>query len=363
MPTIAPVSTPVTTPAGGGTSGDTDGGGARPRIIRGVLTTKDVSNDADVIGTNVALAGLTLFLLVVSAELFNKTVEENEAWFKKVFGVIFGPVQWVSSKLHDLAGDGTLAGAIGPPLAVLVVGAVIYGLAEPGFGFNDKSIVVLVSVLVSLVVLTYFYNGAQVLVSNNFGVKTAIQLFPVGIAFALVSVALTRLDDFQPLVIYGFIASAVAIGAASRTREQDGQVIFYPVLGLLALCLVAWLLLDPFRTLARDHSSLLAAMPEAIAAGVLVGGLEGMFFQMVPIRYLDGHKVWSWNKAAWLLAAGATAFMVWEILLNHERSSMSAVSHGASEVAMIAMIVCFALSVGLYAFFRLRNAVAAPVEA
>jgi hypothetical protein len=190
-------------------------------------------------------------------------------------------------------------------------------------------------------------------------VKTAIQLFPVGIAFAIVSVALTRLDDFQPLVIYGFIASAVVMGGSQRTREQDGQVIFYPVLGLLALCLLAWLLLDPFRDLASDHGTLLSAMPEAIAAGVLVGGLEGMFFQMVPIRYLDGHKVWSWNKAAWVLAAGATAFLLWEILLNHEKSSTSAVSHGAPQVATIAMIVCFALSVGLYAFFRVRNALVA----
>jgi hypothetical protein len=324
-----------------------------------VLTTKDVSSDADVIGTNLVLPGLTLLLLVASAELVNKTVEENEAWFKKTFAVIFGPVQWVSAKLHDLAGSGTVAGVLGPPLAVLAVGALIYGLAEPGFGFNDKSIVVLVSVIVSLLVLTYFYNGGQVLVSNNFGAKTAIRLFPVGIAFALVSVALTRLDDFQPLVIYGFIASAVAVGGVARTREEDGQVIFYPVLGLLALCLLAWLPLDPFRTLATDHNSLLAAIPEAIAAGVLVGGLEGMFFQMVPIRYLDGHKLWSWNKAAWVLAAGVTAFMVWEILLNDNRTSTSAVSHGAPEVAMIAMIVCFLLSVGLYAFFRLRNSMVA----
>jgi hypothetical protein len=362
--TVPPVATPLVTAAPGGTTGGGDGeAGPRPKLIRGVLSTKDVSGDADVLATNIVLAGLSLILLVASAELFNKTVEENEDWFKAKFRALFGPVEWITSKLHDVAASGNLAGVLGPVLAILAVGALIYGIAEPGFGFNDKSLVVLVSVLVALIVLTYFYNGAQVLVSNGFGVKSSIVLFPVGIAFAVLSVALTRLDDFQPLVIYGFIASAVVIGSVERTKEQDGKVIFYPVLGLLALCIGAWLLLSPLRTLANDNGTLLSAIPEAIAAGVLVGGLESMFFQMVPLRYLDGHKVWSWNKLAWLAAAGATAFLTWEILLNHERSSMSAVRHGTPEVALAAMVVCFVLSVGLYAFFRVRNGIAAPAEA
>ena len=346
-----PHPTPTPPPsAGGGT-----GGGSRPRIIRDVEGSKDVSTTAGTLGTNAALATLTLLLLVASAELFNKTVEENHNWFKRSFRVIFGPIEAAAARLHDWSGE-SMAGMFGAPLGLLAMGALIYGIAEPGFGVNGKSIVVLVSVLTSLVVLTYFYNGAQIVVSNQLGVPTVMRLFPVGIAFALISVALTRLDGFQPLVIYGFIASTVALGGLERSREQDGQTIFFPALAMVGLCLGAWLLLDPARTLANDHSSVLAALPEAIVAGVLVGGLEGMFFQMVPLRYLDGHKVWQWNKAAWLLAAGATAFLTWEILLNRESSLSSAVSHGTPEVAVIAMVVCFGLTLALYAFFRFRNA-------
>jgi hypothetical protein len=96
---------------------------------------------------------------------------------------------------------------------------------------------------------------------------------------------------------------------------------------------------------------------------VFVGGLEGTFFQMIPIRYMDGHKIYSWNKLAWAVAAGATAFLVWEVLLNHEKSNMSAVSEGTPLVVVIAMAVCAALSIGFYAFFRFRNEVLkVPVE-
>jgi hypothetical protein len=360
--TPLPSATAVPTAAPGSTSSG-DGGGSRPAMFNKVLSATDVSSDVDIIGTNVVLAGLSLILLLATAELFNKTVEENEDWFKRAFGFLFGPVEWITNKLHEIADGGGMAAVLAPAFALLAFGALIYGIAEPGFGFNNKSLVVLVSVLVSLVVLTYFYNGAQIVLSERFGVGTVLRLFPVGILLAVLSVGLTRLDDFQPLVIYGFIASAVVVGGRERTLEQDGKVIFYPVLALLVLCLVAWVLIEPFRNFSADHGTWLAAIPSAVAAGILVGGLEGVFFQMMPIRYLDGHKVWSWNKLAWLLAAGATAFLVWELLLNNQRSGTSSLTHGAPEVAIAAMVVCLVLTLGLYGFFRLKNGGAEAAEA
>jgi hypothetical protein len=334
--------------------GGSDGEGPRPRIFRGVGGPGDVPNDAGIIGTNILLAAITLALLVLSAEIFNKTVEENDADFKRWFRFVVVPVEAVSAKVHEWAGSG--AGLFGAPLAILAVGALVYGLAEPGFGFNEKSAVLLVSVLVALFVLTYFYEGAQILYGKRLGIGGAIKLFPVGIAFALISVALTRLDDFQPLVIYGFIANAVVVGAVQPTREQGGKIVFFPTLALLALCLVAFLLLDPFRDLSEGSGSWIAAVPEAAAVGVFVGALEGTFFQMIPLRYLDGHKLWQWNKLAWFGTAGLTAFAVWQILLNRERDNISVISHGAPEVALIAMAVCLCLTLALYAFFRMKNA-------
>ena len=302
-------------------------------------------------------------LLVASAELFNKTVEENEDDFKRWFKVVFGPVESASAWLHRVAGgEGSLLGKVVAPLVLLGLGGLIYVISEPDFGFNDRSLVVLLSMLTALAILTYFYNGGQIFMAHRLGVGMALQLFPVGILFALISIGLTRLDDFQPLVIYGFVASAAAVGGVEHTREQEGQVFFYPTLALLGLCLGAWLLLSPARSLATGHDGLVAALPEAVAAGVLVGGLEGLFFQMIPLRYMDGHKIWSWNKAAWLLVAGLSAFAAWQLLFNHERSSIEAIGHGTPEAAIAAMVVCFGLSFGLWAFFRLREG-ALPAEA
>jgi hypothetical protein len=337
---------------GGGNSG-------RPEFAQSVLTPGDLSGNMGVISTNLALALSTLMLLILSSELFNKTVEENHDTLKRWLKPVAGPLESLFTRIGDgwnSSTGGSGIGKIGPPIAVLAVAGLIYGVLEPGFGFNDKSIVMFLSVVITVGIVTYFYNGGQLLVSLRlFSIGGAIRMFPIGVLVAAVCVLLTRLDGFQPGIIYGFIASAILLGDTEPNEEQTGKIIFYPALALLALCLLSWFLISPFRDFATDHTSLWAALPETVAAGVFVGALEGTFFQMIPIRYLDGHKVWSWNKLAWLLVAGITAFMFWGILLHKQSSSMSSVSHGTPAVAIVAMVICFLLSLSFYAFFRLRG--------
>ncbi|MEO8456272.1 MAG: FGLLP motif-containing membrane protein [Chloroflexota bacterium] len=340
----------------------TNGGGnnsGRPQFAQSVLTPSDLSGSFGVIGLNALLAGLTLLLLLLSSELFNKTVEENHGTLARWFSPITHPVEGFFS---GIAGawksktDGSIIGAVGPVALVLAVSALIYGALEPGFGLNEKSIVMALAVVITVGLITYWYNGGQIIVSRSmFSMGGAIKLFPIGVMIAAVCVVLSRLDGFQPGIIYGFIASAVIVGAKEPNEEQSGKIIFYPVLALLGLVALAWFLIDPFRTLATDHNNWWAALPEAIAVGVFVGGLEGTFFQMIPIRYLDGHKIWSWNKLAWVFVAGLTAFLFWDVLLHKQSSQMSSVTHGTPAAAIIAMVICFVISVGFYAFFRLRG--------
>jgi hypothetical protein len=352
-------SAPHDTTAPGSILPNSGGNGGRPEFAQSVLTPGQLTGNLGVIGTNAALAGVTLILIILSAELFNKTVEENHdtirRWLKPVFGPIESLFTSVGDNWNSATGESQL-GKIGPPLAVLAVAGLIYGVLEPGFGFNNKSLVMFLSVIITVGIVTYFYNGGQLIVSKRiFSVDGAIKLFPIGVLVAAVCVLLTRLDGFQPGIIYGFIASAALLGDTEPEKEHQGKMIFYPALALLGLCLLAWFLISPFRDLATDHNNWWSALPEAIAVGVFVGGLEGTFFQMIPIRYMDGHKVWSWNKAAGALVAGAAAFMFWDVLLRDQSSSMRTVSHGTPAVAIVAMSICCILSLGFYGFFRLRG--------
>ena len=85
---------------------------------------------------------------MLSSELFNKTVEENHytlaKWFKPVTSPFAG-VWGALTKSWQMSAGNSWLNAIAPTIAVLGLAALIYGVLEPGFGFNEKSLVMIVA--------------------------------------------------------------------------------------------------------------------------------------------------------------------------------------------------------------------------
>lgn len=335
------------------------GGGARPKVVSALVTANHLSGDAAVIGTDAALAGISLILILLSATLFNQTVQENSDDIHAFFGKFLAPFQAIVGVLGggwDLI-NGSRGGisALAGPLSVLGLTGLIYGFAEPGFGLNDKSLVIFLSLVIGVGAVTYVYSGGQSLLTRHrHGVPSGIRLFPIAIIVAIVCVFLSRVEDFQPGVIYGFIASSVVLAPAALDRRQVGQTVLLPALALLALCVAAWLLVIPFRDLSRDHGSWLAAVPEGTAAAIFVGGLQGLFFNMIPLHFMEGHKLWQWHTGLWLLLAGVTAFLFWYVLLNQQRAYFSSLQETTPATAVVLLTTCLALSFAFWLFFRLR---------
>jgi hypothetical protein len=257
----------------------------------------------------------------------------------------------VIGRLFDGKG---LPGILGPLTITLIAGA-IYGFSEPGFGINEKSLVLFLGLVLTIGILTYWYDGGQVIMARRFGVPAAIRLFPVGVVIAIVAVILNRVEGFNPGIIFGFVAAAVIMADRDLGEDEEGQIIFWPALSLMALAAVAFILVHPFRDLASDHpGSVFAALPEMVAVGVFSGAIQGIFFQLIPMRFMDGHKVWSWNKAAWLALAGFTGFLFWHILLNKERASFDALGEALPLTAIILMSSVFLITLAVWLYFRLK---------
>lgn len=302
---------------------------------------------------------ITLIVILLTATLFNQTVQENEGDINAFFAPMLAPVKGTTGlgagAWRWIRGERYWLEAIGAPLVLLGLAGLIYGFAEPGFGLNTKSLVVFLSLVLAFGGVTYTYNGAQVVFTQRrLNLPAGIKLFPVGIAVAVLFVLLTRLDGFQPGIIYGFIASYAVMAEATLDRRQEGHTVFFPALVLLTVIVAAWFLVTPARDLGQDHSGWLAALPEGVLVGIFVGGLEGLFFNMIPLRFMDGYKVWNWSKGFWLLLAGASAFLFWHVLLNKERDSFGAIQETTAATALIVMAVCLTLSFGFWLFFHLR---------
>ncbi|HSP54529.1 MAG TPA: choice-of-anchor L domain-containing protein [Dehalococcoidia bacterium] len=373
-PTRTPSITPAPSPTALGAAQPPKSGGAtdsstivsgstgpRPEIVQSLIIPRKMSDDINVIGTNVILAGVTMITILLTATLFNQTVQENSDTIEGFLGRAVSPFRAIGHALSGIfntaTGNGGGFAGVFAPISILGLTALVYGFAEPGFGFNNKSLVLVASLIFGVGAVTYTYSGSQALLcSRGHGVASGVKLFPVGLMVAVAAVIVSRVEDFQPGIIYGFIASFAVFGAVTLDRRQMGQLVFIPGTILLAVCVLAWFLVDPFREFAQDHrGSWLAAVPEGITAAIFVGGLEGLFFNMIPLEFMDGKKLWEWNKAAWVAMAGVSAFLFWHVLLNTESSYFSALQKTTPLTAVLLIGICLTVTVSVWAFFKLRH--------
>jgi hypothetical protein len=245
--------------------------------------------------------------------------------------------------------------SIAPSLAALAVAAAIYGMEEPDFGLNTQSLVLFLSYLGAFALLTYAYDGTQLMMSKRYGVPAAIRVFPIGVAVALMCVVLTRVTGFVPGLMYGFVASHTIIGQAHLTKEQEGKQVFFPAIALLAACLGAWLLADPLRNFSESEDTWWSAIPEGMAIGLFASGLQTLFFLLIPIRFMEGHKLFQWNKPAWLGLSLFSGFLFWEVLLNADSGSVDALKQTSTVVVMSIIGGCLVFTILVYLGFHFYN--------
>lgn len=312
----------------------------------------DLSTSPEVVSTNAGFAMLTVILIFLVAQIFNKTLEENHEDLSSFFKGITTPI---ASAWNAGASRVTFPSFAGP-LGMIGLAAFIYGFGEPNFGMNERSIVLLLSYLGVFLAMTYVYEGGQALMARRFGFPATVKVFPVAVLVCVICVLLTRIEGFQPGIIFGFVAGDALLAPAVLSKEQEGKRVLYPALALLALALAAYALASPFRSLAEDTDFWLASVPEGLSVGLFIAALQGLFFEMIPIKFMDGNKLFRWNKLAWVGMATVTAFLFWHVFINEGAAADEAVKAGDSAAALVLLAVCLVLTITVYTFFLFKNA-------
>jgi hypothetical protein len=90
------------------------------------------------------------------------------------------------------------------------------------------------------------------------------------------------------------------------------------------------------------------------AVAVFVGGLEGLFFSMIPLSFMDGAKIAQWNRLLWFLTFGAAGFLFWHVLLNQEGAFLHALPERKVIVALTLLAFYSIVTLGTWAYFRQR---------
>jgi len=316
--------------------------------------------DTAVVATNLFLTMVIVFLFGLTAEIFNSTMDANRdevhGWWTRLFGrpaALFSTMTLTGTSLGRLAGVSRI-GSIGIVLLVLSLLGLIYGFLSPDFGLNQQSVVLFLSLVIGLGFLTYFAEGSSIrLAHRRYSADASIKLYGTAVIVAIVSVVISRLVSFQPGLVYGFIASAVIVAPIALARRDDATLVLVPAFGVLIVSVLAWLLLGPVRVAAAD-GSWIPALAETILAMIVIGGLEGLFITMLPLRFLDGSAVMAWSRIAWVLVFGTVTFLWWQLLLNQNQAYVAALEQTNVQVVLGVLTVFMVTTGGLWSYFRFR---------
>ncbi|MGH2356846.1 MAG: hypothetical protein ACRDGJ_02395 [Candidatus Limnocylindria bacterium] len=98
-----------------------------------------------------------------------------------------------------------------------------------------------------------------------------------------------------------------------------------------------------------------SALLETAFATLVVAGLEAAAIAMIPVRFLPGERVRSWNWRVWAALLGVAAFGFVHILIN-PTSGYLADTTRTSLFTVIWLLVAFSAgSVLFWAYFRFRR--------
>jgi len=331
-----------------------------PSFAASVTGPEALAFDPDVLLTNVLMTILFVFMFGLTSEIFNSTMDSNRAEIEGWWGrVVRGPLRFLrpvlraDSMLDRLSASGPAGVAI-HALVVLVLVGVIYGFLSPDFGLNGKSLVLFISLVFGLGFVTYFTEGsASLLAIRRYRAHASVQLYGTAVLVAIVSVIASRFINFSPGLVYGFIASSLIMAPVALAKRDEALLVLLPAIGLLIISLVAWVLLQPVRTAAGD-GSWLAALLDTILAMIVVAGLEGLFFTLIPLRFMDGAILMRWSRVAWALLFGTVTFLWWQLLLN-QNGAYAAAFRQTSVQLVVAVLLLFMLTTGgIWTFFRFR---------
>ncbi|MGE3075523.1 MAG: FGLLP motif-containing membrane protein [Dehalococcoidia bacterium] len=317
-----------------------------PRLVLDVPDTSDISFDPGVVTTNLVLAGVTVWVFF-SSVLFNQTLDENrreiEGWTRR-----FKPKLKVPGA--NATSDRTRRMAA---MAAVIVGTgLVYGFLEPSFGFNRASLLLFTSVIIGVGLIGLFFSGLEVwLEAREPGTKAVVSPFPLALMIGVFCVLASRLLGLHPGVMYGFAASCVVVEAVGP-KKHEGRVEAISVSACIALSVLCWLLLAPARALPNGWPSDLL---QSILVIVFVGGMEGLLIDLIPLEAMNGAKILHWSRIAWVALVLGSAFLVWHVLLNSQRSSFDSLRPASSWAVVVGFAAYTAAGVLFWGYFALRK--------
>jgi hypothetical protein len=284
------------------------------------------------LAVNGGIAAAVALLLTFPSQLFNQTLQQNYAdialwWRRKLRWLRGRPVRAGGAAPGEPQNGSTTSGMLARDLSylekrwvfmlVFLGGALANAFNDGHFGLTLSSLVTFIAVAVALAIgVAVPAMVATIYHTRRHGSSPRkLIAIPAGLALAAVMVVFSRLIDFEPGYLYGFVCGVLF------TRElptnEKGHLAALSVCTTLVLSVVAWVAWVPVNAAAERPGAFAGTVAaDDLLAALFVSGLVGSFFGMMPIKGLPGWTVKQWSTGAWVGAFGLSILGLFQILLR-----------------------------------------------
>ncbi len=291
-----------------------------------IPTPSEAFSSAAHVATAAVAAVVVILFITFPSQLFDSTFKE---YHDEIKGFVARRLRRGPAAAGPHAGRDAIAFA-----GVVVAGALLGGFLDPGFGINGASLLTFLATTAATLVAVFIPVAVAIAYRRIRGLPQQRRLtaLPSGLLIAALCVLISRISDFQPGYLYGCVCG-VAFSQTLEVRDR-GKAALLGVAVTLTVAVGAWLAWTPLQNDIASAGDGVVLAADVLGA-VFSGGLVGTVIGMIPVGFLNGGKVFAWNRIAWAGAFFVACFLLVAVMLNPS----SAAAHTGSAPIVTAVVL------------------------
>jgi hypothetical protein len=290
-------------------------------------------------------------LAVLPAHLLNATIAEQSERFERRFGKVKAP-SWLLRVVAWFRSTPVVGGVV-----VTVAAAILFGFADPKFGFTLASLRLVLACVIALFLVGYVANALTGLIARvQWNVVAAVSTRPYGLILTVIGVVVSRLLHFSPGFLIGLILGLTIQERSAATYAWRTIVLRTSI--VLTMAVAAWIGYSTLTLGGNEGGTFGSALLVETLVAITTEGVVALLVELLPLRFLEGQRVYDHSRVLWgifyflTLVVFVLAVIPWE-------GNWDAL-HGSLWIWIVVLAVFAALCVGVYIYFRRFSP---PVEA
>ncbi len=330
----------------------------RQPIFETIPLPSEISTDPPVVGTNMTLTAILAVLFGLISTMLNNLLREKEQRLEQWMAVFYLDKLW--GIFRTSTGMSVQRGCLGTPILLMVfaVYGIIFAYVQEGQNIFDPQGTQLAVVLAMAVTLVSLAGDvAQRQIAWVWGKTATYGIYPMNGVLVIFTTLFSRIFGLVPGILYG-VPGGIDIDMHNEPRFRDVVLVVVTIIVLVSIGLAGWGIVawlhavgdNDLGITALEFTGPLFALSQTLGLALMVLALETAFFEMAPVAYTMGGRLFRWNMLAWVLFFVPVTFAFLHVLLNPQSKYLDAFNQIGVTLLMILVVLLAIVTAFIWAF-------------